>query len=211
MKTIDLSHFIYTDMPVYPGVEPVKIQEVSTLSKDGFKECKICIHSHNGTHVDVSGHMLKRGKSIDNIHTDSFIGKGTILDFHNHHSQLIRLEDILIYKGKIEKSDFIIIKTGWSKYWETSLYFSNYPCLNSESASWLSNFSIKGLGIDAISVDSPNSAGFLIHKILLVKNIIIIENLTNLEMIDNEYFLFTALPLKIKGADGSPVRAIAII
>ena len=211
MKTIDLSHLIYTNMPAYPGSDSVTIKKVNILSKNGFEECKICIHSHNGTHIDVSGHMLKKGKSIDNIHTDSFIGKGTILDFHNHHSKLIRLEDISIYQKKIEKSDFIIIKTGWSKYWETSLYFSNYPCLNSEAASWLSNFSIKGLGIDAISVDSPNSEDFPIHKILLAKNIIIIENLTNLEVIDNEYFLFTALPLKIKDADGSPVRAIAII
>lgn len=211
MKTIDLSHYIYNDMPVYPGSESVEIQEVSTLSKDGFRESKICIHSHNGTHIDVPGHMFKNGSCIVNIHTDSFIGKGTILDFHKHNTNVITLQDMSIHQKKIEKSDFIIIRTGWSKYWESSLYFSHYPYLNLEAASWLSSFAIKGFGVDAISVDSSISTDFQIHKTLLAKDIIIIENLTNLEMIKNKNFLFSALPLKIKDADGSPVRAIAII
>ena len=69
---------------------------------------------------------------------------------------------------------------------------------------------LKGIGIDAISIDDIKSTTFAVHKILMPKDIIIIENLTNLDCISNEYFILSIMPLKNKDADGSPVRAISI-
>ena len=74
----------------------------------------------------------------------------------------------------------------------------------------LSEFSLKGIGIDAISIDSIKSTAFAVHKILLAKNILIIENLTNLDSIGTEFFILSVLPLKSQEADGSPVRAVGM-
>ncbi len=88
--------------------------------------------------------------------------------------------------------------------------YEDFPSLSEGAADWLARFKLKGVGIDAISIDDIASTSYAIHKILLAKNIIIIENLTNLDAIHEEKFLLSVMPLKTINADGSPVRAIAI-
>ncbi|MFW6149806.1 MAG: cyclase family protein [Atribacterota bacterium] len=114
------------------------------------------------------------------------------------------------YEERIRKVEFIIINTGWSKYWTTQKYYSNYPFLSCNAAKWLTKFNLKGVGIDTISIDKSGSEFFDTHKILLSKNIIIIENLTNLGTIESNYFTLSVLPIKYQHSDGSPVRAVAI-
>lgn len=210
MKIIDLSHLVHSDMPVYPGTELPNFKIVHTLEKECFRETKMTFYSHTGTHIDAPGHMLHAGLYLDNMNIEHFFGKATILDFYNRENPLLTLDDLILYQEKISKVDFIIIKTGWSLYWEKSKYFENYPYLSDKAAGWLSGFNLKGIGIDTISIDRSDSTGFPVHKILLSKNCIIIENLTNLDAIKNEFFMLSVFPLKIKNADGSPVRAIAI-
>lgn len=89
-------------------------------------------------------------------------------------------------------------------------YFEDFPSLSEESAEWLSKFNLKGVGIDAISIDEMKSDSFKVHKIFLQKNTLVIENLWNLDSIREEYFILSILPLKNKKADGSPVRAVSI-
>jgi len=66
------------------------------------------------------------------------------------------------------------------------------------------------LGIDSPSIDIGKDSKFLIHRLLLKNNILIVENLCNLDKIKKIYFKLLVLPLKLKDATGSPVRAIAI-
>ena len=210
MKIIDLSHSMYSDMPVYPGDEPPEFKKITTISKEGYRETGITIYSHTGTHIDAPAHMLKQGNFLENIDIDSFVGKAFILDFTNYKSSEISLNLLIPYQEKIKKTDFVIIKTGWSKYWGKENYYKDYPFLQKKAAVWLSGFKLKGIGIDAMSIDKSDSIDFVIHKTLLSKNIIIIENLTNLESIKKESFILNVLPLKYKNSDGSPVRAAAI-
>lgn len=210
MKVTDLTHIIHCDMPVFPGTEQPILQRANTLEEHGFQEAKITMYSHTGTHIDAPAHMLSNGPYLDDLDIEHFIGKATILDFSDTDIKLIAIDDLKPYEDKIKKVQFIIIKTGWSKYWGDKKYFEAFLSLSEEAAKWLSGFNLKGIGIDAISIDHMNSTTFSVHKILMPKNIIIIENLTNLDSISSEYFILSVLPLKNKNADGSPVRAISI-
>jgi len=210
MKITDLTHTIYSDMPVFPGTEQPTFEKANTLVKDGFQEAKITMYSHTGTHIDAPAHMLSNGPHLDNLDVEHYIGNAIILDFSNKNIKLIDIESLKPYEQKIKNVDFIIIKTGWSKYWGDKKYYEDFPSLSEGSAKWLSEFNLKGIGIDAISIDDMQSTIFAVHKILMEKNIIIIENLTNLESVSEEDFILSILPLKNKDADGSPVRAISI-
>ncbi|WFD12042.1 cyclase family protein [Tepidibacter hydrothermalis] len=209
MNIIDLTHLIYPNMPVFPGTDTPVLEKANTIEKDGFCEMKMTMYSHTGTHIDAPAHMLKDGVTLDKLDVNNFIGTAIILEFKD--KKHIKLKDILPYKDKIAKSDFVIIKTGWSKFWGKKEYFEEFPSINIDVANWLVNFNLKGIGVDAISIDDMKSTSFEVHKTLMKNNLIIIENLTNLEKIEDTFFTLTVLPLKTLNADGAPVRAIAVI
>jgi kynurenine formamidase len=97
------------------------------------------------------------------------------------------------------------------RHWKTPAYSGPFPTLASDAAGYLTRFNLKGIGIDALSIDPVGDIELAVHKILLSGNLIIIENLTGLEKWLNNDFLFCCLPLKIEEGDGSPVRACALI
>ncbi|MDD2573768.1 MAG: cyclase family protein [Bacillota bacterium] len=210
MKVVDLTHTIHPDTPVFPGTEQPIFSRANTIERDGFRETKITMYSHTGTHIDAPAHMLDGGLSLDSINIEGFIGKAVILDFSNLKSGLIDIDDIKPWEKKIQRALFVIIKTGWSKYWGQDKYYGGFPSLSREAAGWLAGFNLKGIGVDAISIDDMDSTTFDVHKTLLSNNILIIENLTNLDAVENEYFTLCVMPLKTKDSDGSPVRAAAI-
>lgn len=210
MKVIDLSHLIFEDMMVYPGTEKPNIEPRYNIEEDGFRETKISMFSHVGTHIDSPAHMIEDGKFLNEFQASKFIGTAMVLNFSDQGIKGIELEEIKAYENKIRSVDFVILNTGWHKYWGRSKYFEKYPVLSEESASWLSKLNLKGIGVDAISVDAMDSKDFYAHNTFLQSEFIIIENLTNLGDIEEEIFTLSVLPLKYNGADGSPVRAVAI-
>ena len=212
MEVFDLTQIVHPAIPVFPGTKQPVFNPANTLAKDGFIETKITMYSHTGTHIDAPAHLLSNGRTLDKFDLSHFIGRAVVLDFSSEkYTDLINLEDLIKYKNRIENKEFIIIKTGWSRYWGEKKYFENFPALSLEAAVWLSGFSLKGFGIDAISIDAIESTTFLVHKELLKKNIIIVENLTNINFPGGEDFTFFCLPMKIKNADGAPARAAAVI
>lgn len=210
MRIIDLTHRIDSEMPVFPGTEKPIIEKANTIEKDGFLEAKITMYSHTGTHMDAPAHMLEGGATLDKLEISQFIGPCIILDFSNVEKKEIDVDTLKGFQDRIKRVDFMIIKTDWSKYWGDEQYYEGFPYLSEEAAKWLVNFNLKGIGIDAISIDAMDSHTFAVHKTLMEKGILIIENLRNLEAIEKEYFTLSVFPLKTKNADGSPVRAVAI-
>ncbi|MEN6349300.1 MAG: cyclase family protein [Syntrophomonas sp.] len=210
MKIIDLTHKISADMPVYPGTEKPVLAAANTLEKDGFAEAKITMYSHTGTHIDAPAHMIQKGPALDSFEIEQFAGSAAVLDFSQKNLPAIRISDLQPFEAILAGSiDFLIIRTGWEQYWESEKYYDGFPCLDNEATVWLTRFNLKGIGVDAISLDPVNSTDFTVHKLLLNKNILIIENLCNLEAIESERFLFLAMPLNISNGDGAPVRALA--
>lgn len=211
MKTIDLSHTISETTPVYPGTEPPVLSTPCTIKQQGFTEKKMTIYSHTGTHMDAPSHILANGKSLDQYTTDQFAGTAAVADLTQIDSSEIRKRDLHPYASLIRKVDFLLLHTGWYQKWGQEDYFRDYPVLTTEAVQWLAQFPLKGIGVDMISVDRTDTDIYPIHRILLQNEILIVENLTNLAKLPDTIFTFCGFPLKIQDADGSPLRATALI
>jgi len=211
MKIIDLSYKIYPEMPVYPGTEPPLIIESCTIDYDGFAEKMICMSSHTGTHIDSPAHMIKEASTLDRYELDQFIGKACVIDISGTRKKVIDPEDIELELEFINRKDFVLFHTGWSVNWGKDRYFRDFPVLSQELVRKLTEYKLKGIGMDTISVDPVDSVDFVNHMILFRKNMIIIENLTNLDKLLGKDFIFLCNPLKITEIDGSSVRACAIL
>jgi arylformamidase len=212
MEVIDLSRIISEDMPVYPGTEQPVITNPCTIEKCGFAEKKITLYSHTGTHIDAPCHIIPGALGLDNLGIGHFAGSGAVIEIPNETpGQCIGLSDVLKFEKNIYGKDFILIHTDWGRYWGKDDYFTDYPVLSRVAASYLAGFDIKGIGIDMISIDAPDSPDMEIHRIFLDRNIIIIENLASLQDLVGKDFTFFCFPLKMEYSDGSPVRAAAII
>ena len=211
MRLVDLTHSISADMPVYPGTEPPLFQAGCSIEEHGFAEKKISLYSHTGTHIDAPAHLLKDYKTLDQLPIDHFYGKALVISCENISNKIIEVSLLEPYKEKIKDVEFLLIHTGWGQYWGTDRYFTNYQVLSLESAIWLSNFNLKGIGLDTISADSADTHDYHIHKVFLKKNIIIIENMKNLDGLTDNTITLSCFPLSFMNADGSPVRAVALI
>lgn len=209
MKIIDLSQLIKEGMPVYPGTEGPKLTQATTVLKDGFAEKLLNMYSHTGTHIDAPCHIYNGEKSLDQFSVEKFVGKAMVIDVENEVE--ISLDILKEKELEIEKVDFILFRSGWDRYWGKEEYFGEFPSLTKEAALWLITKGLKGIGIDAISLDKMADEHLPIHKILLKEDYVFIENLKNLDKLKGKEFIFSCLPLKIEDADGSPVRAIAIV
>jgi arylformamidase len=207
-KIIDLTHLINEDITVYPDTFQPKFEVQNTIEKDGFSELKMAMCTHTGTHIDAPSHMIMNSKSLDLFPLNKFIGKSIVVPCQG--KQEIDLKYLQTFEEKIKRVQFIIFFTGWQEKWNTS-YFDDFPTLTKEAAEWLTQFNLDGVCFDAISVDKVTEKNQTNHHILLSKEILIIENLTNVDQLPENIFSFHCIPLKIEHADGSPVRAFAIV
>jgi len=211
MKIIDLSHTVSPGMPVYPGTEPPRFTDACTIDTIGFAEKEMTMYSHTGTHMDAPSHIIEGAKTLDQLPPDHFVGKSSLVDVTSNKHPSIDCDFLKSHEHLIESSEFLLLHTGWSKLWGKDTYFQGYPVLSSKAATWLTGFQLKGIGMDTISADEAESTTFPIHTILLDRNIVIIENLRNLQALPAHGFMLCCFPLKIEYADGSPVRAVALV
>jgi arylformamidase len=208
MKIIDLSNIISPDISVFPGTEKPVFERKEI---EGYPEVKITMYTHTATHIDAPIHIIKNARTLDELPIDRFIGKAIVIDCKHLAGKNITLEFLKPFENKIKNIKFILFNSGWSSKWKTEEYFEGFPTLTIEATEWLTTFHLKGIGLDSISLDPVADLNLPNHKIVLEKEILIIENLTNLDRLPDEEFIFQCLPLKIEKADGSPVRAVGVI
>lgn len=212
MKIIDLTHSITNDMTVYPGGPKPQNKIVSNVTDNGYKETEIHIHSHNGTHMDSPNHVFEDGISLDKIDVINFVGTAALIDCSSlEEGGIITYDFIEKNKEAIDNSEFIVFRTDWSKYWNTDKYLGNYPVISDDVVDFILTSNKKGIAFDTISVDPIDASVLAKHHKILQNNILIFENLTNLDLIDSDTFVFCALPLKFENSDGAPIRAIAML
>ena len=212
MKIIDLTHTVTNDMTIFPGGEQPDNHVISTVAINGWKETRLHMNSHNGTHMDAPAHVLEDGTTLDKIDVVNFVGMAALVDCTSvGEGEEIGLELIEKNKDIIDNAEFIIFKTNWSKYWNSDKYLGEYPIISDEVVDFIISSKKKGIAFDTISVDPINSSTLPKHHKILSNNILVFENLTNLDAVDNNLFVFCALPLKFENADGAPIRAIAMI
>lgn len=206
---LDLTHTLAEGMPVYPGTEPPTFQQATTVAQDGFAEKRVTLYSHTGTHIDAPAHMLADSPTLDQLEVGHFVGQACAIAAVG---QAVIEKPVLAAQAALIKGcDFVLFHTGWSRYWGQERYFTEFPVLSLEAAQWLAEQGLKGVGFDAISVDPVGTTDFRNHFVFFRAGMICIENLTGLAALIGRRFLFSCLPLKLAEADGSPVRAVAIL
>ncbi len=198
LKIHDLTRTISQDMRIYPGDPEPKFEPHATIKDNRVNVTKITLGSHTGTHVDAQWHFLQEGNTIDRESLYKFIGEASIIDVSGKKS--IRAEDLS--EHDIRSDDVVLIYTG------TSDRLTDFTYLEVSGAEWMVEHKIKCVGIDTASVEEYGKIDAPVHKLLLAKNIGIIENLANFEQFAGSRMFFVCLPLPLKGIDGSPARAL---
>jgi arylformamidase len=165
---------------------------------------------HNGTHADARFHFDTNGESIEKAPLEIYLGRAAVIDLTEAFSQskekhLITVEDLQPHSEEIAESLRLLVKTG---RWSDSTVFPNQiPVIAADVPSWLQKNGVKLLGLDLPSVDEIDSKSLLNHHALAGAGIAIVESL-NLSGVAPGIYNFAALPLKIAGGDGAPVRAV---
>jgi arylformamidase len=210
MKLIDLTHVIEPGMPVFPGTEPPRMDVAATIAKDGFAEKCLSMVSHTGTHMDAPAHMRPRGKTLDRFSVSDFQGRAVMADARACRSGRIGVDRLRPLENFLKDARFLILRTGWEERWGRKDYFDGFPALTPEAARYAISLGIRGIGVDAISVDRMEDRDFPIHGLLFDADVLVIENLANLDKVGAEFDL-VCFPLRIADADGSPARAVAFV
>ena len=212
MPAIDLTYPIAAGMPVYPGTPSPVFHTIAEFDRDHFRERQLTFCSHTGTHMDAPAHLLSQGDTLDHFHVDHFRGTGLCIDISTTQNGLIEWEVLQCFQDELSESDFVVLRTGWGRYWGASRYVEGFPVLSKRAAKRLSEFSLKGMGVDTLSVDRMDTTDYPVHRILLENRILIIENLANLDRLPEGRFAeLLCLPLHIAKSDGAPTRVVAFL
>ncbi len=212
MNPIDLTLTISEKLPTFPGSPTPRFISWEKIATDGYNLELLFLSSHSGTHMDAPYHFLEKGSTIDQISTSRLVRKTILIKIKKTANQPISKKDIIEFESKNQKipnNSTIVFATGWSKNLGKKHYFEKNPGLSIDAAKYLASKKINLVGIDSPSIDLGTNSKFSVHHILAKNNILIVENLTNLEKIKTNSFTLAVLPLKLKNATGSPVRAIA--
>jgi kynurenine formamidase len=209
--TFDLTHPLRTGMTVFPGDPTVEIQDAATIASDGVAVCSLHLGTHTGTHVDAPAHTEVGGRTIDRIAPEELTGEAVILHLPGlaDDQPITRelLEKVWRYGLGNLSARIVLVATGWDRYWGTPRYL-RHPVITVGAAEALADAGVHVLGTDTASPDAADDHTLPVHHQLLGADHLIVENLRGLSDLPGNVE-FTALPLNIAGADGSPVRAMA--
>lgn len=209
MKFIDLTYRMNRGQLSFPGDPVFTIARHCTIEKQGWNVSQISMGTHQGTHLDAPYHFIAEGKRLDEMPLDWFYGPATLLRIPKSAREEITVADLKPFENRIVSGARVILETGWSLYYGQADFFTDPPSLTVEAAAYLAEREIRLLGMDT---PTPSHHYKEVHQMLQRKpsEIVIVESLTNLQLLP-ENFLFVGFPLRLEGADGSPIRAVAII
>jgi arylformamidase len=211
MEVIDLSLEISEKLQVFPGSPQPLFIKWTKFDVHSYDSEIMLMSTHTGTHLDAPSHFVAHSESIDTIGVERFICTALLLHIPKRANELITLEDIQDIK-EINYGIATVFSTGWNKMIAINDYMTSNPGLSKEAAEFLVEKRVNAVGIDCPSIDAGSDEHFTCHSTLLSKGVLIVENLCNLDRLENKAkFTLLINPLKLKGASGSPIRALAII
>jgi len=209
MRIIDLTMLVSSSIKVFPGSPHPSFIPWSKFEAHGYDSEVMFMSTHTGTHVDAPSHFVPGLPSIDMIHASRLVCRALLVNVPKKRKQLIEVQDI---KGEgIRENDTVVLATGWEKHLRADTYMTENPGLTADAARYLAKKKIGAVAIDGPSIDAGPDDSFSAHRILLRKNILVVENLCNVNKIRRMRFTLIIAPLKLHGATGSPVRALAIL
>ena len=211
MKIWDISRSLSNEFAEWPGDEPFRYRLTNEIAKGASVNLgAVSMSMHNGTHADARFHFETNGESIEKAPLDLYLGRATVVDLSQSFSRLkekhlITLDDLRPDAEEIAATSRLLLKTGrWS---DSTAFPMKIPVLAADVPVWLQKNGVKLLGVDLPSVDDIDSKSLQNHHALARAGVAIIESL-DLSDVAAGVYNFAALPLKIAGADGAPVRAV---
>src|ERR1043166_4708673 len=234
-RVVDLSYAVDANTVYWPTAEQFKLEtdfEGTTDKGYFYSAYRYSAAEHGGTHIDAPVHFAKGHNPVDQIPLDQLIGAAIVIDVTKqcatNPDYLIGVKDFEDWEkqnGKIANGAIVLLRTGFGKYYpDRKKYLGteergaeavaklHFPGLDPVAARWLTqNRSIKAIGLDTASIARGQSTLFESHRALFEKNIPAFENVANLDQLPVKGFTVIALPMKIKGGSGGPLRIIALL
>jgi len=230
---IDLTHAFSADTIYWPTADPfVLTTEFSGRTPQGFFYVakKFSASEHGGTHLDAPIHFGEGRQSADELPLDRLIGPAVCIDVSapclanpDYEISVTDLQGWERIHGKIPDDSIVLLHTGYARFWpDRKKYLGtelrgpegvaqlSFPGLAPAAAEWLvQNRKVRSIGLDTASIDYGKSQKYQTHVVLLNRNIPVFENVMNLDQVPATGAQVVALPMKIKGGSGGPLRIIA--
>jgi kynurenine formamidase len=235
VRVVDLSYAFDSDTVYWPTAESFKLEkDFEGVTEKGYyySAYKYAAAEHGGTHIDAPVHFARGRNSVDQIPLDQLMGAAIVIDITrscaadpDYRVQSADFENWERMNGRIPAGAIVLLRTGFGKYYpDRKKYMGtdergaaavaklHFPGLHPDAARWLTQSrSIKAIGLDTPSIDYGQSTLFESHRTLFDKNIPAFENVANLDQLPLKGFSVIALPMKIKGGSGGPLRIVATL
>ncbi|HXV35606.1 MAG TPA: cyclase family protein [Myxococcota bacterium] len=234
-RIVDLSHAFDAETIFWPteaGFELERGAEGYTEAGYYYASNRFRSAEHGGTHLDAPIHFFEGRWRVDEIPLDRLVGAAVMVDVSDRCARdrdyRVAIEDFEAWEarnGRIPDGSIVLLRTGFGRFWpdrraylgtaergEAAVAKLHFPGLHADAARWLiAQRRIRAVGLDTASVDHGPSTQFETHRALFESNVPAFENLASLEQLPATGFSVVALPMKIRGGSGGPLRAIAII
>lgn len=216
-RLIDLSFPIHEGMQTF-AAHWHPFVEITQLGRHGIEDRetrKITLGTHTGTHIDAPLHFIPDGKSVDQVKLEKLYGAATVLNFSAaERRQEITPSDLEVVVGN-RPTKRLLVRFDWHKQWGTRDYYVEHPYFSETACQWMVDHGCELLALDIPQPDNPKSPVFGSccapnHKILLGKEMVLVEYLTNTDQITRDEVFLMVAPLNILKADGAPARVVAL-
>ncbi|MDF0668166.1 MAG: cyclase family protein [Nitrospira sp.] len=234
-QIVDLTHSFGSDTIVWPTEQDFKLVVQHAEDMPGgyyYASNRMEMPEHGGTHLDAPNHFSKGKQSLDQIPIERLTGAGVKIDVteqcardRNYRITILDVERWETKHGGIPPHTIVLLSTGNARFWpnrkdylgtelrgQKGIQTLHFPGLHPDAAAWLVHErQVKAVGIDTASIDYGQSTGFETHAALLSQNVPVFENLADLNDLPARNFDVIALPMKIAGGTGGPLRIIAVV
>lgn len=202
MALIDISPTISSKLAVWPGDTPVSREVLCDMARgDHMTLSTLRTTVHAGSHVDAPSHYGAKGRTIDEQALDLYVGRCTVVRVDAARGSRVGVEAM----GKLPSAERVLIATG--TYLDPDDFDEGFAALEPSLIDALADAGVRLVGVDVPSVDVFSSKKLETHQRCLARDVAILEGLVLNGVAPGDYELI-ALPLKLAGFDGSPVRAV---
>jgi kynurenine formamidase len=229
LELVDLSWPLNRESAYWPGEQyrPFELHTIATLEKDGVLSKAFSSPEHLGTHLDAPNHFEAGKPSVDQIPARDLFGPGVVIDVTGPASAdadyLVSLADVKKFEadhGPIPTGAIVLANTGWARFWKQPDRYQgrdvrdqlHFPGFAPEAVEFLiKERSVRGVGLDTLSVDHGLSRDFPVHHLLGKAERFGLENLAQLDKLPSKDFYVFVAPIKIETGSGGPARVFAIL
>ncbi len=200
-------------LPLTPGQRGVAMEEKNTVARDGWNAATWHLYSHAGTHMDSQVHFGAGPETIDTKSLEKCLGPATVVHLAPLAPRtLLTAAHLGAVAQNFTAGESLLLRTDWHKHAaDPAIYRDGLPRIGEDLAEWCVAHRVKILGVEPPSVADVNNLPEVtrIHQILLGGGVTIVEGLAYLDQLTQPRVFFHALPLRLAGGDGCPVRAFA--